>query len=148
MLEFLKQFNAETLIDMKKITKIEREFYLIPSDLEKSMKIRKRPFYAGIYLGKQKKHFQPSVYLLELIAKNANKVIVNKDGAWLFICSRDLWGKSIVSGKAHIGDLVLIANEKSEVLGYGKVVNELTAKKVCIKNLFDIGDLIRRERKK
>ena len=149
MLDFLKQFNAEKLIDMEKVTKLEREFYLISPELKKiTQKIKKHPVYAGIYLGKQKKQFQPSVYLLELLSKKANKVVVNKDGAWLFICSRDLWGKSIVSGKAAIGDLVLIANEQNEVLGYGKVTAELTSKKVCIKNIFDIGDLIRRERKK
>jgi len=149
MLEFLKQLGAEDLIDMKKVTKIEREFYLIPSEIKNTVqKVKKRPVYAGIYLGKQKKQFHPSVCLLELLSKRANIVTVNKNGAWLFICSRDLWGKSIVSGKASVGELVLIANESSEILGYGKVVAELSAKKLCIQNIFDIGDLIRRERKK
>ncbi len=149
MLDFLKQFKAEKLIDMRHVVKLEREFYLVSPELKKSMQcIKKQPAYAGMFLGKQKKTFQPSMYLLELLAKKAKIVTVNKEGAWLFICGRDLWGKSIVSGKANPGDLVLIANEHQELLGYGKVVAELTAKKLCIQNMFDSGDLIRRERKK
>jgi len=149
MLDFLKKFQAETLIDMKKVTKLEREYYLIDSELDKSIKkIKKKPVFAGIYLGKQKKHFNPGVHLLDLLSKKANRVNVNKEGAWLFICGRDLWGKSVVSGKGNIGEFVLIQNEYSEILGYGEITAELSSKKVCIKNIFDIGNLIRRERKK
>ena len=151
MLDFLKKFNAENLIDMQKVMKIEREFYLVPDYLKKQInKIKKQPVFAGSYIGKQKKEFNPSIYLLELLAKEALTVTVNKDGAWLFICKRDLWGKSIVDSKGEIsiGSLVFVLNENKEVLGYGEVVAELTAKKLCIRNLFDIGDLIRRERKK
>jgi ribosome biogenesis protein Nip4 len=105
-------------------------------------RIKKQAEYLGAFLGKKEK---PSLFLLQLLAKNANKKVwLNEKGAWLFICGRDVFAKSIVKAE-NADDFVLIMNEYDECLGFGQVV-DLSAKKVAIKRMFDIGDFLRRER--
>jgi len=110
-------------------------------------------FHAGIYLGKVKnRKFFPSFSLLNLLAEGkANKVIVGRKTAWLFICGRDIFMKGIlkVYGSRKKGDHTLVLNEFGECLGFGKIIRRLDAERektsVVIKNIADIGDFLRRE---
>jgi len=151
MKDFIKQFTEKNILDLNCVMQLRSDFFLVSEGLKEILSSTKHvPSFIGIALGKKKKNFVPSTYLLSKIAgATESKVIVNKQGAWLFICGRHLYGRSVVSfNKAQkINDSVLIMNEFNECLGYGKVINPLDSKKVVVQNLFDIGDFVRRERK-
>ena len=83
--------------------------------------------------------------MLDLLAKNSKKKVwLTEKGAWLFICRRDIFAKSIAKSE-DASDFVLILNEYDECLGFGQVI-DLSSKKVAIKRMYDIGDFLRRER--
>jgi ribosome biogenesis protein Nip4 len=80
----------------------------------------------------------------------ANKIVVDKKAAWLFICGRDIFRKGIVAvhGSRRKGDHALVLNEFGECLGFGKIASSLeVAEKteVAVKNISDVGDFLRRE---
>jgi ribosome biogenesis protein Nip4 len=109
-------------------------------------------YYAGTYLGKVKNgKFFPSFNLLTMLAKGeANKIVVEKKAAWLFICGRDIFRKGIVAvyGSRKKGAHALVLNEFGECLGFGRVVGSLDGAKkseVAVKNISDVGDFLRRE---
>ncbi len=109
-------------------------------------------YYAGEYLGKIKNgKFFPSFNLLSMLAKGkANKIVVERKAAWLFICGRDIFRKGIrsVSGSKRKGDHTLVINEFGECLGFGRIMHNLdeaTMNEIAIKNISDIGDFLRRE---
>ncbi len=111
-------------------------------------------FNAGLFLGNIKKgKIVPSLYLLSLLSKNkANKVIVDNKAAWLVIYGKDIFRKGIlrVEGLLKKGDITLILNSYGDCLGLGKIAIDLDKKskenEVIVKNLFDIGDFLRREK--
>lgn len=152
MREFIKQFTKEKVIDEKDILQLRSDFYLVNSELNKILKQTQHPTsFIGIFLGKQKKKFVPSPYLLDKLAKiTKNKVSVNDKGAWMFICGKHIYAKSITkfNPKQRFNDVILILNQHNECLGYGKMINKFDSKKVAIQNHFDIGDFVRRERRK
>jgi ribosome biogenesis protein Nip4 len=113
---------------------------------------RKDFYYAGTYLGKVKNgKFFPSFNLLTMLAKGeANKIVVEKKAAWLFICGRDIFRKAIlaVRGSRRKGDHTLVLNEFGECLGFGKIIGSLDERaktEVAVKNISDVGDFLRRE---
>jgi ribosome biogenesis protein Nip4 len=114
---------------------------------------RQNFYYAGTYLGKVKNgKFFPSFNLLAMLAESeANKVVVDKKTAWLFICGRDIFRTGIlaVRGSRRKGDPVLVLNDFGECLGFGRIVGSLAgaARKgeVAVKNISDVGDFLRRE---
>jgi len=114
--------------------------------------VRKDFYYAGTYLGKVKNgKFFPSFNLLTMLAKGeANKIVVEKKAAWLFICGRDIFRKGIlaVRGSRKKGDHTLVLNEFGECLGFGKIIgslDEAAKTEVAVKNISDVGDFLRRE---
>jgi ribosome biogenesis protein Nip4 len=113
---------------------------------------RKDFYYAGAYLGKVKNgKFFPSFNLLTMLAEGeANKIVVGKKAAWLFICGRDIFRKGILvaRGSRKKGDHTLVLNEFGECLGFGRIVCSLDGaakSEVAVKNISDIGDFLRRE---
>jgi ribosome biogenesis protein Nip4 len=113
---------------------------------------RKDFYYAGTYLGKVKNgKFFPSFNLLKMLAEGkANKIVVDKKAAWLFICGRDVFGTGVVDvhGSRRKGDHALVLNEFGECLGFGRILSGLGAAEkgeVAVKNISDIGDFLRRE---
>lgn len=152
MREFIEQFTREKIINEKDILQLRSDFYLVNSELSKTLKQTQHPTsFIGIFLGKKKKNFIPSPYLLIKLAKvSKNKVSVNDKGAWMFICGKHIYAKSITkfNPKQRFNDLILITNQYNECLGYGKMINKFDSKKVAIQNHFDIGDFVRRERRK
>ena len=111
-------------------------------------------YYVGLYLGKVKNaRFFPSFNLLSMLAKGkANKVVVDRKAAWLFICGRDVFRRGILSmqGSRRKGAYTLVMNEFGECLGFGSIAYGLDAEAggkadVALKNISDIGDFLRRE---
>jgi ribosome biogenesis protein Nip4 len=111
-------------------------------------------YYAGLYLGKVKNvHFFPSFNLLSMLAKGkANKVVVDRKAAWLFICGRDVFRRGVLAihGSRRKGDYALVMNEFGECLGFGKILcsadGAVQDAEVALKNVSDVGDFLRRER--
>jgi ribosome biogenesis protein Nip4 len=111
-------------------------------------------FYVGLFLGKVKEgKFFPSFTLLSMLAKQgANRVVLDRKAAWLYICGRDLLASSIMrvqgSGKKNTNTLVM--NEFGECLGFGRIVSNLRSRAppdgLAVRNVSDIGDFLRRER--
>ena len=135
------------------IVEKQGRFYLLSKTLKET--ISKDFFYAGTYLGKTKQGvFFPSFNLLALIAKNkeANKVMADEKSEWLFIVGRDLFRRGIlkVSGSKKRGAYALVVNQHDECLGFGRMLinlDENGKKQVAVRNISDIGDFLRRERR-
>ena len=148
--DFVGQFNASIALDESRIVRNRNRYYLLSKKLKQQ--VPKSFFYAGAYLGAVKgTSFFPSFLLLTMIAESkANKVVVDKKTAWLFICGRDIFKQGILKvNGSRKGDYTLILNEHNECLGFGKILHniheEKHANKVVVKNILDIGDFLRRE---
>ena len=150
--DFVRQFNTSIDLDESLIVKKKNRYYLLNEKLKRQ--VPRDFFYAGLYLGKLKGgSFFPSFLLLRMMAESkANKIIVDKKTAWLFICGRDIFKQGILEtkGSKRKGNYTLILNEHDECLGFGKILRnirkEKDANKVVVRNIFDIGDFLRRER--
>jgi ribosome biogenesis protein Nip4 len=149
--DFVAQFKTTLPLDESCIVRKRNRFYLLSKKLKQQAP--KGFFYAGTYLGAIKgTSFFPSFLLLAMIAKTkANKLIVDKKTAWLFICGRDIFKKGILKANSlKKGDFTLVLNEHNECLGFGKMITNLRAEidlnKAAVKNILDIGDFLRRER--
>lgn len=150
--DFVGQFNASIPLDESCIVRNRNRYYLLSKKLKHQ--VPKSFFYAGAYLGAVKgTSFFPSFLLLAMLAETkANKLVVDKKTAWLFICGRDIFKKGILKGnRLKKGDYTLILNEHNECLGFGKTISNLRgendANKVVVKNILDIGDFLRREKR-
>lgn len=141
--EFLKPFGIKKETGAQAVG---RSYFIVK---DKNL-LGKHPIYAGECIA----HIRgpvliPSIDFLQQIAKEARKhIIVNAKAEWLFICGRDIFAKGITShNNPAMGDRVVILNQHKECIGFGDVIAPLDGKRVVIKRLFDIGDLLRRERK-
>ncbi|MBW2964275.1 hypothetical protein KY363_02340 [Candidatus Woesearchaeota archaeon] len=102
---------------------------------------------AGLFLGTEKsKKFTPSLALLDLLGKASHRwVAVDDKAEWLFLCGRDVFASSVLKANVTSG-VVLVANSRGEILGYGKITGTPGKKdSVFVKNLLDRGDFLRRE---
>ncbi len=150
--DFVAQFNTSIPLDKSHIVRNRNRYYMLPKNLKQQ--IPKGFFYAGAYLGAVKgSSFFPSFLLLAMIAEQkANKLVVDKKTAWLFICGRDIFKQGILTEhNLKKGDYALILNEHNECLGFGKIVHSIheeeDVKQVAVKNILDIGDFLRREKR-
>ena len=149
--DFVSLFNTTIHLNEKHVIKKGNRYFELSEKVQNQ--IPKGFFYVGTYLGAVKGNsFFPSFLLLDMISRTkANKLIVDKKTAWLFICGRDIFRKGILQGEQlKKGDYVLIMNLMNECLGYGKILINLRgspdSKQVAVKNILDIGDFLRRER--
>ncbi len=138
--EFINKFTTENLGN---IIKIGRGYYLVDSSLLKIKdKIGKDVFSIGVFLGEVKsKKFIPSIQLIDLLSTKSNKkIVVNNKAEWLFLCGRDVFKQSIISGSLKTGKEYFVTNSKNENLGLGKFDGKV------VKNLIDKGQYLRIER--
>jgi len=148
---FASRFGAKVAFNSQFILEKSQRYYLLNPRLKKVG--QEDFFYAGLYLGKVGKNggFFPSFNLLNLLVDvAANKVMVNRKAAWLFICGRDVFQTGIVKvmGSKRKGDATLVLNEFGECLGFGMIMDNLNSSegKVAVKNILDVGDFLRREK--
>lgn len=146
--QFIKQFTNEEIV--KDFVKIDRSYFLINEKIKQTiLSIQTKPAFAGTILGTEGKFFKPAINLMQKIsASTEKKISVDKKGEWMFICKKDIFGKSILKFGEGIktNDFVIVQNQYGECLGYGKITADLTSKGKIVENLFDIGDFLRRER--
>lgn len=142
--DFIKRFTDHKF----DVVRIGKEFFLDNKELTKLRdKIGVEPFSQGLFLGKIKsKRFYPSPALIDVIAKHSTrKVYVNDKAEWLFLCNKDIFGKSIIKANVRRG-ICLIQNRIDENLGYGKIISPLDRKnQVVIKNILDRAEYLRME---
>ena len=109
---------------------------------------RSRMIYAGDLLGRTKREFIPSASLLRGLGKmkGPNKVWVDDRVGWLFVCGRDIFEESIVRAEGLLEEgayfLVILGDD---CLGYVRV--ETQDGRRLLRNMFDLGDFLRRERR-
>ncbi len=152
IVNFAAQFGVEVALNPDLIMEKNGRFYLVNQTLKPL--VRQDFFYAGVFLGKAKEgKFFPSFNLLNMLAKkDSSRIVLDRKAAWLFICGRDILGKSIVhvygSGKKNTNTLVL--NEFGECLGFGRIVEKLSGlagnSQIVVRHVSDLGDFLRRER--
>jgi len=138
--EFIKKHSKEMI---KNIINIGKKYYLVNSNLLKIKdKIGKEVFSIGVYLGGIKSNkFVPSIELINMLSKNPKKqIIVNDKAEWLFLCGRDVFMKSILSGTLKMNKEYFVMNSKEENLGLGKFDGKI------VKNLVDKGMYLRIEK--
>ena len=146
---FASQFGAKIALKSDFVVEKAQRYYLVNPRLKQIA--QNEYYYAGLYLGKVKNSvFFPSFNLLRMLTDvAANKVVVDKKTAWLFICGRDIFQQGIVKvqGSRRRGDATLILNEYNECLGFGRISGGLNEdeSKVAVKNILDVGDFLRRE---
>ena len=146
---FASQFGGKIGLNPEFVLETAQRYYLLNPALRKVT--HNDFFYAGLYLGKVKNGvFFPSFNFLNmLVPVAANKVVLDRKAAWLFICGRDVFRKGIVKfmGSQRKGDFTLVLNEFGECLGFamiGASVEDPTDK-VVLRNVLDVGDFLRRE---
>lgn len=147
---FVSRFGTSTSLDENSLLKKQNRLFLVSKRLKTL--VSKDFFYAGIYLGKTEDgKFFPSANLLRMIAEEpANKVVVDEKTEWLFTCGRDVFKQGViqVQGSGRKGDYTLVLNKHHECLGFGMILVDLDKERerAVIKNMFDIGDFLRREK--
>lgn len=130
---------------------VDNRFYLVSEELQKLAKeIKRQPDLIGLYLGEVKDgKFSPSLGLLSLMAKNCTEKIWIKDiGENDFLYGKNLRPRHIIKieGTMKEGFLKIAVNEKNECLGLAKI-KKITGNEVSLRNVLDLGDYLRRERK-
>lgn len=144
---FASRFGGKVAFNQEFIVEKNQRFYLLSPRLKR---LSGNFYYAGLYLGKIKNGvFFPSFNLLGMLVDAvANKVVVDRKAAWLFICGRDVLASGVVKvmGSKRRGDATLVLNQYGECLGFGKI-GELCGSpdRVAVKNVLDLGDFLRRE---
>lgn len=102
--------------------------------------------YTGIYLGQNKRRFQPSSILLQKLAEDpdTHKVYVNRQTAWLFVVDKDIFDENIIKRTegVHLGGYCLVMYNE-HCIGYGRY--ETSHELKVVKNIYDVGDFLRRE---
>jgi len=150
--DFISRFETSVNLNEKFIVRKQNRFFLINETLR--LQIQKDFFYVGTYLGKVKDGiFFPSFILLAMMAETkANKTMVDKKTAWLFICGRDVFKRGIIqmTGSKSKGDYTLVLNQNNECLGFGKILRNINEEKdkskVIVINISNLGDFLKREK--
>lgn len=101
--------------------------------------------YTGTYLGQNRERFEPSSILLQLLGDepNTHKVYMDRETAWLFVVGKNVFEENIIKSVGlRLGGYVLVMYEDF-CIGYGRY--ETSHNRRIIRNLYDIGDFLRRE---
>ena len=147
--EFIEKFTKEEVIKDDDIYQLGTEWYRVPDALIGFKNLPRTPVWVGQFLGRERnKYLVPGKALLDAIAPVATKrVMVSDKAAWLFVCGKDVLQQSIirVDGNPKSGEWVLVMQGMA-CIGFGEVQGALADKTSIVKNLFDLGDFLRRER--
>lgn len=146
--KFLEGVGSALTVDEERLLRINNKRFTVGANLDAFIFRWDNLVYAGKLLGKDRKLFHPSPTLLQELASEQgplNRVHVDRETGWLFVCGRDVFEESILrkEGAFEEGVLSLVMLDGS-CLGYGRV--EGFQGKRILKNVFDIGDFLRRER--
>ncbi len=140
---FLEQ--VESKMDPEALM-IDSKRFTLSQELGRQRFSREKLVYAGTYLGRNRRLFEPGSPLLQMLAaeEGTRKVHLGRDAAWLFVCGRDIFEENIegVEDALELGGYYLVMFD-GRCIGYGRF--ETSAGIHVIRNLFDLGDFLRRE---
>ena len=146
LMRLLRDLGSAYSPEESEVLRINDKYFTLSPSLRDGLKARKGLVYAGRYLGRDRRLFQPSALLLETLAAEpeTNKVHVGRDAAWLFACGRDLFEESVEEAEPELalGSHYLVVYG-GRCIGYGRY--ETAGGRRVIRNLFDLGDFLRRE---
>jgi ribosome biogenesis protein Nip4 len=148
MRKFLEGVGSSLVVDEGRLLRINNRRFTVGEDIEAYILRGRSLVYAGRLLGKDRNLFQPSPSLLQEVAtgqETLNRVHVDRETGWLFVCGRDVFEESILrrEGAFEEGAFSLVMLDGS-CLGYGRV--ETFEGRRILRNVFDVGDFLRRER--
>ncbi len=148
MQEFFSRFTERPLSELfPQVIRKREEYYALSEDIKEIVGHlpEKEVVSAGTYLGAMKKgRFVPGTAVLDTLSKiSERKVFLEQKQAWLFLCGRDVFADSVRKANVKEG-YVLVQSMENENLGYGVYRRE--GRRMLIRNLFDRGDFLRREK--
>lgn len=146
-MRLLKRFLEQVGSNMDpEVLSIDSKRFTLNQELERQQFSRRDLVYTGTYLGRNRRLFEPGSPLLQVLAaeEDTRKVHLGRDAAWLFVCGRDVFEENIrrVEGVLELGRHYLVMFD-GRCIGYGRY--ETSAGIRVIRNLFDLGDFLRRE---
>jgi ribosome biogenesis protein Nip4 len=146
-LRLLRRFLEQVGSKMDpEVLMIDSKRFTLGQEMGRQRFSRENLVYAGTYLGRNRRLFEPGSPLLQMLAaeEGTRKVHLDRDAAWLFVCGRDVFEESIrrVEGALELGGIYLVMFD-GRCVGYGRF--ETSAGIHVIRNLFDLGDFLRRE---
>ena len=144
--DFLEAIGAVYEPKGKRVNVNDRRF-VVSSEVAARIRDRGRLAYAGRLLGRTRGEFIPSAGLLRELGKleGPHKVWVDERVGWLFACGRDVFAENILKSEGELAEgSYFLAMLGGDCLGYGRL--ERQGEKMILKNIFDIGDFLRRER--
>jgi ribosome biogenesis protein Nip4 len=145
--DFLKAIGADYEPVGEKLNLNNRRF-AVASEVAAQIHDRGRMVYAGKLLGRTKGGFMPGASLLRELGKieGSNKVWVDDRVGWLFVCGRDIFEESIIRAEGVLEEgacfLVMLGED---CLGYVRIQTQDGRK--LLRNVFDLGNFLRRERR-
>jgi len=144
--QFCRQFTSK---ELEHVVKIGKRYFYDPKGLLDAQ--HWEVFSVGLFLGEEKREFQPTSALIDLLAQhNQKRVVVGSKAAWLFLCARDILMDGVLEpGLFDHQELAIVADHEGNVLGYGKVVAPFNSKmrnKTYVKHILDKGEYLRREK--
>ncbi len=144
--DFLEAIGATYEPNGERLNVNDRRFVADP-EVAAQIRDRGRLVYVGRLLGRTRGEFIPGAGLLHELGRREgpHKVWVDERVGWLFACGRDVFAESILRSEGELAEgtcfLVMLGGD---CLGYGRL--ESQGEKTILKNIFDIGDFLRRER--
>jgi ribosome biogenesis protein Nip4 len=142
----LRDLGSGLSLGEDEVTRINDQYFTLGSSLMNGLKVKEGLVYAGCYLGRDRRRFEPSSILLQTLASEpgTRKVHVGRDAAWLWVCGRDVFQANIeaVEGELTLGSHCLVVHG-GRCIGYGRY--ETAGDRRIVRNLFDLGDFLRRE---
>jgi ribosome biogenesis protein Nip4 len=145
--EFLEGVGSRLAPDEEGLVRINNKRFIEAEALTGLLPTRRALVYTGRFLGRDKRVFIPSSILLEELAREpgTRKAHVDRRTGWLFVCGRDVFEENMgIEGRLRLGELYLVVSE-GDCLGYGRI--EEFEGRLILRNLFDLGDFLRRERR-
>ena len=116
---FLEELNSN--YKPKNIMMINNKRFILRSNITRNLRNRKDLIYAGRYLGKDKRRFEPSSILLQSFVdeESIRKVSVDRKSAWLFVCGNDLFEEHLrpINSEMLLGENYIVVFD-GNCIGY------------------------------
>jgi len=142
----LSDLNSGLRLREDEVIRINDQYFTLNPALRDGLKVKDGLVYAGRYLGRDRRIFEPSSLLLQELASEpgTRKVRVGRGAAWLFVCGRDVFQENVeaVEGELSPGSHCLVVYG-SRCIGVGRY--ETVWNKMMVRNLFNLGDFLHRE---
>ncbi|MBN1792959.1 hypothetical protein JW826_04730 [Candidatus Woesearchaeota archaeon] len=151
LISFIKEFTKKDVPELSGVERIGRQYFLMNKELKQARDElgKMTPFSAGLSFGSlEGNKFKPGFPLLDLIARYTDRIAVaDSKGEIMFLYHNSITADNLLTQKQEPeSGLLLVENERGEVLGYGEAKKDRQGKKI-IKNILDRSDFLKREKR-